>query len=204
MNITCFWLEPVAKAQVSLRRYGRGSTPCGLPQGYHDANAVIEAEIDHPLEDLDRGELPGPRRGVASWDTVARVDDALRLEIRADPRWPAVCACGYAFVEGDEWQRNVNRLHVRSDTGALVTLRPPVVGAMWDAPWLDDEYKGPDGKHIIVMTPGGEWCLDGPASNGGKWSRTGIPPKITVAPSISIGKPERYHGWLRDGVLVPA
>ena len=32
------------------------------------------------------------------------------------------------------------------------------------------------------------------------WTRTGVAPKLTAQPSILC---QDYHGWLRDGVLVP-
>lgn len=186
-SITCFWLEPVARARRSLRRYYRtdgGSQPACSTKGYHDADVACE-ELDLPLD--------APGSGDDDWP-------------HDDLRWPPACACGYVFAARDYWQHNVNRLYQRSDTGELITLWgervPP--GAMWDADWMGDEYRGPDGRCVCVKTPGGSWLVDGPASNGGRWTRTGDPPKITVHPSISIGKPERYHGWLRDGVLVDA
>ena len=50
----------------------------------------------------------------------------------------------------------------------------------------------------------GEWCVDGPANNGPGWDRTGdptaVPPTVTATPSIQC---RSYHGWLRDGKLVP-
>jgi hypothetical protein len=49
------------------------------------------------------------------------------------------------------------------------------------------------------MTPGGEWAIDMPSIDGGKWSRTGTVPKISVTPSILI--PDKYHGFLTDGTL---
>lgn len=186
--ITCFWLEPVARAERMLRRYYRsdgGARPeCSTPTGYHDVGVILE-QVDLPL-----GE---PGSGDDRWP-------------HDDPRWPAACACGYVFAERDHWQHGVHRLYERSDTRELISLWgmrvPP--GAMWDATWMGDDFRGPDGRCLCVMTPGGQWLVDGPASNGGRWTRSGRPPKITANPSIAIGNPERYHGWLRDGVLVPA
>jgi hypothetical protein len=72
---------------------------------------------------------------------------------------------------------------------------------------------------LIVLTPGGEWNIDSRAGNCKLpddrlhrcWVRHGTPPNITVdtigqtcgagAGSIMAG---RYHGFLRNGVLVPA
>jgi len=185
--ITCFWLEPVPRAERMLRRY-RSSVKLNLPcpaKGYHDAVVTIET-IDLSLDKTGSG------------------DDAWPHD---DPRWPRTCGCGYVFPETDEWQHNINRLYERSDTKELVVLwgdRTPV-GAMWNAHWMGDHYRGPDGRCLCVKTPGGSWMIDGPSSNGGRWKRTGTPPKITVTPSILIGSsPAKYHGWLRDGVLVDA
>jgi hypothetical protein len=164
--------------------------------GYHDAEVVIDIDVDWPLD--------------AACGMVETISPA-------DPRWPKICPCGYVFAEDDERQPNMHRLYRRSDTGALTPLRPLshdgarrcLVGAMWDAEWMGDEYRGPDGVHLCVMTPAGEWLVDGPASNdtpGNRgWKRTGKPPKVTATPSIGFGAScERYHGWLRDGVLVDA
>lgn len=92
------------------------------------------------------------------------------------------------------------------------------VGAMYYAPWLENvkEWQGPDGKSLIVITPGGAWMIDSRASNCTRpedtehkcWVRHGIPPNITVdkngntcnagAGSIQMGS---YHGYLRNGFL---
>lgn len=62
---------------------------------------------------------------------------------------------------------------------------------------------GPDGKTLILRTPGGDWSIDGPSFRNGEpcgmgWSRTGTPPVITVTPSIVL---PTFHGWLREGLL---
>lgn len=109
-------------------------------------------------------------------------------------------------------------------------------GAMYYADWLQVEAHtkwarkengvdveiphpwgvGPDGKVLLVVTPGGSWNIDSRASNCGKpidnvhrcWVRHGTPPEITVdkngdtcsagAGSIQCGS---YHGFLRNGFL---
>jgi len=93
------------------------------------------------------------------------------------------------------------------------------VGAMWFA--VDpDIWKGmgigPDGRSLIVKTPGGMWNIDSRASNCTLpddnehrcWIRHGEPPNVTVdkngntcqagAGSIQCGD---YHGFLQNGVL---
>ncbi len=104
-------------------------------------------------------------------------------------------------------------VYKRLDTSEEIIDLP--AGAMW---FSDDDYypKGPDGRTLFVKTPGGDWLVDGPASNCTKpddkahrcWCRHGIAPNITVdkngntcsagAGSIAIGN---YHGFLRNGIL---
>ncbi|MHC4507747.1 MAG: hypothetical protein ACYTAO_02170 [Planctomycetota bacterium] len=129
------------------------------------------------------------------------------------PSWPKKCSCGRDFGSDDHWQVNVNVLYVARGTkeaagydGQLFVIQEAPVGAMWDAWWYKDNFKGADGKCIVLKTPGGDWIVDGTSSDGGKWQRSGEPPELTVNPSIGIGrepgKPWTYHGWLRDGYLV--
>lgn len=199
--VRCFLLtalEP-GRAARSLRRYSRDyrAGDCG-GRGYHNA-AVRVGEEPYPLHD---------QRNGCGYE--AEEDE------KADARWPTTCDwCGaYAFLREDRWQVNVDRLFARSDGGPPMTLvearRTP--GAMWDASWLlglPGYAPGPDGRILCVATPGdGEWVVDGPSSSGSRWARTGEPPLVTATPSIRVGGvngvPERYHGWLRDGYLLPA
>jgi hypothetical protein len=107
----------------------------------------------------------------------------------------------------------------RTDTGEVYKHfqeAPP--GAMMDCDYLkefalpeseakalSDEHirirKHPDGRVIMVKTPGGDWILDQISLQGNFWTRTGEPPNITANPSIITGN---YHGWLKNGVLSPA
>lgn len=98
--------------------------------------------------------------------------------------------------------------------GHPVQLAP---GAMYYADWYS--RKGPDGHHLIVITPGGIWHVDNRANNCTRplddehrcWVRHGTPPRITVDKngdtcgcgcSIGLGPGFRdYHGFLRDGKL---
>lgn len=60
---------------------------------------------------------------------------------------------------------------------------------------------------LVVRTPGGDWHVDGPSKNGGRWTRSGEPPNVTANPSILQQNPSvycgtrEYHGFLRNGVL---
>lgn len=119
------------------------------------------------------------------------------------------------FIDGvsSPFYRNV-------ETNEELTSRDLPVGAMRYASqdYVDKGYytPGPDGKSLMVLTPGGTWNIDSRASNCGLpvdnvhrcWVRHGIPPNITVdkagntcsagAGSILIGD---YHGFLRNGEL---
>jgi hypothetical protein len=98
-------------------------------------------------------------------------------------------------------------------------LRDAMPGAMWDADWMPDRFKGPDGRCLVVVCPDGyQWMIDGQASNCTRpddsehkcWVRHGEPPNITVdkngntcqAGGGSIGT-SGYHGFLRDGSFTP-
>ncbi len=98
--------------------------------------------------------------------------------------------------------------------GQRVLIREIPPGGMWRADWWPG--KGPDdGAALMVQTPGGEWMIDGQASNCDRpndphfcWVRHGVPPDVTVdkvgdtcgagASSVLTGT---YHGFLRAGFL---
>lgn len=186
--IECFLLEPTGEALEALRRYA--GVPDGRrlcePFGYHNASAVL-GRIAYPLSEHSGA--------------------GMHANDHSDVRWPKSCHCGYLFSDKDAWQYNIDRLYSRSDTGELVTLDDAPAGAMWFAPWYESHIKGPDGRCLVVKTPGGEWIVDSIASNSKTpWTRSGVPPRVTAAPSIGIGVGPnggyKYHGWLRDGRLV--
>lgn len=108
--------------------------------------------------------------------------------------------------------------HVKDADGNVMRIAHVPVGAMWDAHWMGDEYKGPDGIHLCVRTPGGDWLVDGSSSNCTRpgeehecWVRHGDPRTGDVhvdkngntcaagAGSIVKGN---YHGFLHNGYLV--
>lgn len=161
-----------------LRRYAEG--PCPIGFSIHDISVVIDPE----LIGLEEGGF-------------------LAGDFTQDQRWPKSCICGRPFSENDHWQVHVHRLYSGAPDGKLYALLdkdlPP--GAMWEAPWLRD-WIGPDGKSLIVRLPSGsDFTVDGPSEADGRWTRIGIPPRITVDPSINeIG---RYHGHIKDGVITP-
>jgi hypothetical protein len=177
-----------------LRRFAAGEKGS---DHYHDASVETGIEL-HPVG-LDASTPASRQRRKAS-----------------DPPWPAECTCGYAFKVGDERQVYLRRLY-RDEAGAEWTLswrwehdpRAAPAGSMWDAPWLPASYRRNfDGLALTVRCPNGlDWQVDGPATNGGRWERTGDPKRpstLTVTPSIAIGKPEDpifYHGFLQQGRL---
>ncbi len=180
--VTCFLLTPTDRVILRLRRYKSGSGSCEGAFSYHTAWVPYNVV---PATFTDDGAL------AAVPEHLAPPKD--------DPRWPRTCsACAYEFLPDDPWQLFQELIYVRTDTGAEVTLREAPVGAMWDAHWLP--WKGPDGKSLVLMTPGGEWTIDGPSSSDGHWTRRGEAPRISVSPSINF--PGKFHGWLIDGVLM--
>lgn len=223
MGWPCFWLEPTGEAEVGLRRYtaGRGGITCA--DGYHSAMVWLGERTPVAVVDGEHG-----RR---QWDYT--LGD---LHPHDDPRWPAACSsCGQTFdpadQDDDQWQRWVEPLYRRSDTGELRILHPTIgadtdppvrwaePGAMWHNFWLPEPMLNPDrprdGLVLEVRCPymdgrpgGQDWCVDRPATrDGGFWTRTGDPREpasLTVSPSIAIGSasdPGYYHGFLQSGVL---
>lgn len=197
-DIRCFLLVPVdGVCKRYLRRYG-GSCSGAYP--YHNAEVEIERGAARAGSDLLDPQHP----------------------LRADPRWPTRCSCGHVFRDDVEpWQLFVQQVYRRADSGEEMTLREAPPGAMWFATWYEDEpaYCGPDSRSLIVKTPGGDWMVDSRAKNCTSpqdhehkcWVRHGVPPNITVdkngktctAGAGSIAQ-QSYHGFLRNGYLVPA
>lgn len=76
----------------------------------------------------------------------------------------------------------------------------------WATLQLSSCYPGPMvRKPIFIVLPDGlHWCVDEKAFNpelgyhGDGWEVTGELPNISVTPSIQT---DRYHGWVKNGVL---
>lgn len=192
-RIPCFWLEPTDRLRRFYRRYRATTvfTPDHTPvrecpyHGYHNARTALD-------------EVP------AIWGTrderrvLENVYDARDF---APPAFPSQCSCGYHFVQADAWQIFTELVYRRADTGAELTLLDAPAGAMWDAWWMGDRFRGPDGYALTVKLPGGcDWTVDGPS----RWTRSGAPPLVTARPSIGIPTASggwAYHGFLTNGVL---
>jgi hypothetical protein len=148
MNVKCFLIEPTGRQRVGLRRYRASNRArCPLPHGYHDTTVWIGEELE-----------------TRTQGSTNALDQKQYLD---DPRWPAQCACGYPFDVLDEFQVFVNSIYRRADDhGVEMLLRDAPPGAMWNAEWMSDHRKGPDGKCLYARCPGGQdWCIDGRASN---------------------------------------
>lgn len=177
-------VTPSRRARRVLRRYSeRAKGPCSSRLGYHNGEAAV-------------GECPD------SETSQTLTAEEARGSLWRDELWPAKCeACGYAFQDDDQWLVQVSTIWRAAD-GREWLLRDLPPGAMWHAPWLDRTTHGrraPDGRALVVKLPDGtHWCVDGPATNGPGWTRSGEWPRVTAAPSIDSGG---YHGFLRDGVL---
>lgn len=183
MSTRCFLIAATDRAYRVLRRLTFAATAaCPLYAGGHDASAEIE---------------PGPLELADGF--IRALDWPYN-----DPRWPTQCACGYAFQQDDLWQCNQHPIYI-GPYGQEYSIHPSLPelsappGALWEAPWFADMWHGSDGRCYVVRLPDGtDWVVDGPATSGGGWTRTGTPPHITARPSILSS---RYHGWLTDGVL---
>lgn len=179
-----FLVEPAGIFRRSLRRFWNYGL--GRHSGhYHDASVVIKEQCSCP-------EPGGRSTSGEGWED--------------DPRWPARCACGYAFVPEDHRQMNEELLYKGAPDGRLYTLRSHPPGAIWRAIWMEKEtenpYAAPDGKVWCLKLPGDtEWLIysfsSGPDRR--KWDVHGTLPNITVHPSVNAEG--YYHGWIKDGVI---
>src|ERR1700752_4783966 len=69
-------------------------------------------------------------------------------------------------------------------------------GAMFDAPWLPEEWRGQDGQAMSVILPNGHvWHIDSQAANCTRkgedhdcWCRHGEPPMLTVDKNPEPGR----------------
>lgn len=171
---TCFLLERTGGLYPQIIVLG------GLrdDEHYHSARVTfdrVEGDSDEHMPDLHDDTLP----------------------------WPTACdTCGEEFTET---KRSAGLLHewARPDTGETHP-RPHDFGpgAMWNADWMPSAMRNDDGVYLVVICPdGSEWHIDGPSSGGGRWSRTGTPPDITVSPSVQTNA--GYHGYLKNGSFGP-
>lgn len=176
MNYQCFLVEESGLVACFLRRYS--TDRCPSPHGYHSAMVRIE-DMNHPPRTMREVYTPPE-----------------------DPRYPEQCECGYTFKETDTKQLFTLSIYESKATGERWLENALPIGAMFDAWWFPNEWKGADQRTLAVVLPPGSgnvWIIDAPASSGNHWQRTGVPPNITVTPSILT---PRYHGFLTNGILI--
>lgn len=224
----CFWLEPTGKVELSLRRFTFGLSKDEEPRSGHRVCTGQPKRADGYRQGCDAS----VRLGVEVPIRMSKPDEygyrVMKLPLKkhcpaaTDKRWPRACEiCGKPFKRGDVRQVNQSEVYIRSDTGAKVAFRgygdKSMAGALFDMWWrknyvvIDDQgvertYVGPDGIALVAVCPNGlSWEVDGPATGGGGWTRTGDPRKpetLSVTPSIVAGKagePTTYHGFLTAG-----
>lgn len=154
-DIQCFLLEPTGQENHYLRRYAVVDGGCTGAANYHNARVFTRL--------LAEGEAPR---------TLAE-----------DPRWPVTCQhCDYTFQPEDRRQDFRQPVYRRVDTGEEMELHAAPAGAMWFTEWMQQypQRCGPDGRYLTVRTPGGDWVVDGRASN-------------CDSPCVSCGVPYLLH-----------
>jgi hypothetical protein len=190
----CFVVEETGEAVLSLRRCAGDDAQCPTGWGYHHATVVV---------------------GRAPVTYQHRDDRVYYAKVEVEPwaidyRWPTKCDhCDYVFSPGkphasvdwpntgDRWYVDQEPIFRRTDgTPGEWTQASLPIGAMWDSKWTG--WRGADGfSWTVKLPPGGKhdwWCIDGPATNGGGWERSGVAPDLVVTPSIDAGG--QYHGFL--------
>lgn len=206
----CFLLERSGLVQVKLRRYtssGGGECPHIENWGYHQASY----SLPEPIQE-DGGSISQLRPGQTKYGVAFD-----------DPRWPTHCLCGFKFDDSVAKQVFEEDLLRRQDTDELVTIRNVPHGGMWYAEHYGKypNMCGPDEKALMVKVMGHDWHVDGRASNCTMptdnthrcWIRHGTVPNITVDKQghtcqagagsiwVRMGKPDGWHGFLRNGRL---
>ena len=216
MTVKCYWMEPLGKTRLSLRRYvSSEGSPCPSMPGkysYHNAKVFL-FDVDEKLE------------GSGDYKVYRHEGPQNPNEVPPEyvQLWPEFCDCGYVFKDEDRWQIFSETLYQRSDTGQILTWTEAGPGAMRENEWFAGKraFCGPDGISISVKCPDGkEWMIDGPCNNCTMpndhvhkcWVRHGNPPYLTVnkqggytcnagGGSIDTGT---YHGFLVEGVFTNA
>ena len=196
------WCTPTGVSTRALRRFVyHGQRKC-LAKGDWGCDATS----------LPIGEFPTVRneRGY-----VNEISPDLYKD---DSRWPKICdTCGQPFEDKDERQVFTDEFY-QGTNGERKPFREWMCtpGAMWNAWWMTEFTKGPDGMCLNAVCPDGHtWEIDGrcsnctlPKDNVHKcWPRSGTPPNIDVnkrhGPTCSAGagsiQTPNWHGFLRNG-----
>ena|SRR6202035_531570 len=70
--------------------------------------------------------------------------------------------------------------------------------------WRQPELDQPDRESWGIMLPNkaGVWfTTDRSGGDRNLWEVTGIPPNLTVNPSINSAP--HWHGWIQNGIMIP-
>lgn len=197
-GVPCFLMSALPRSRRWLRRYSLNREP-------YVSTMVL-------LDDTDRAE------GMLRDNTPESV---LGPDWKSDPRWPTHAEDGYEFQPHEPYQVFERRLWQHPD-GRQLTIEEFPPGAMFNADWMSERYRGADGLSLHVVLPNGaNWCIDSQSSNCTRpnephkcWCRHGTVPDVTVdkngdtcqAGGGSIlthkGQPDEWHGFLRNGRLV--
>jgi hypothetical protein len=196
----CFLIVPTSQAYREALTTQPGQ--CPIYGDYHRGVVVFEEFEYDPEQEF-------PKRN---------------LEFDKAP-FPARCECGFSFTSERSNSLSCGHRLIRKDTGETQRhIHQFGTGAMWRATWYKNDTTGLYGwdwdnateAPLIVRTPGGDWNIDGRASNCTMpndkthrcWVRHGEPPNIHVdknghtcgagAGSIIAGN---YHGFLHNGQL---
>lgn len=187
----------------------------------HCSWAVYGPTQERSVIRIEQGDCPNSKWGHRASRVVDQVPSVDATFEGFDPEPPEACECGHVFTGESRVSKSAARMLILED-GSIVSPKDAPPGTMWDADYMPDGWKGPDGRALIVVLPTGpgmlhHWHIDGSASNCDQpdrehhcWVRTGEPPNITVgkgapgesctAGAGSIGVPG-YHGFLRNGAF---
>jgi hypothetical protein len=118
--------------------------------------------------------------------------------------WP--CFLVKSIRQG-EWEETpsgggkIRRLFYTLPDGREVKFNELPVGAMWHSSQQPEgTYYHHDEPSICVVLPGRViWQMNGPGTNGFRWSVSGEMPNVTASPSINFNG--IYHGFVQNGVV---
>jgi hypothetical protein len=95
----------------------------------------------------------------------------------------------------------IRHLYYTLPDGQEVRFNEVPPGAMWHSSQQPEgTCYAHDEPSILVLLPGRVlWQMNGPGTNGHRWTVTGEIPNVTASPSINyVGI---YHGWVQNGVV---
>lgn len=203
-GVACYWAERTGRAQIQLRKFMFGLTS-------------VTTHPDETYRFCPKRENGYGCLGVKLTDifVLANFKESENFgltlhqpeeDFTNHPDWPTHCDyCGKLFPETAMTAIDSNLEYKRIETNETYTTNnnfdKNTPGMLYDGWWLHfGETKKEDGISLVAVTPNGHhWHIDGPATGGGTWTRTGDPKKpetLTVSPSILVSD---YHGFLQNG-----